>query len=270
MPIDKLLAVYNKNFYALCTFGKLHKSWFAEGLGFPSERILVLGMAASVELLSPINTEKRKEFLSAKGLDPAKKTVMYGPTWGHNEERGFFCLWWQDGKEAKRVDQFCRFITRDLNMNLIVRLHEKRRYSQDWIGKYRNIFNKYKVNAHYLNQDQYNLPYCKYTDFMVGDLSSLNTYFYVMDKPVVHIGASPFKKKVRGGWAGMALNERAGYVTENFQDLLAKVKDSVLDPAKFSAKRKMTVNKYIDHLGENSREAILNEFRRFLDLEKSL
>ena len=260
IPISELLARYKKSYYALCTFGELHKSWFTEKLGFPNERVLVL--------LAPVNVQERTDFLQKKGLDPNKKTVMYGPSWGHNEERGIFWLWWQDGKEEERVKKFCEFITYDLNMNLIVRLHERRRYSQDWIKKYCNIFDTYKVNAHYLNQDPYNLPYCKFSDFMVGDLSSLNTYFYVMDKPVVHIGAFPFQKKLKDGWGGMELNERAGYIIEDFQDLLAKTKDSVLHPAKFSAKRKETVDKYIDHLGEDSKEAILNEFRRFLENEK--
>jgi len=240
-------------------------------MGFPSERLLVIGMAASIELLSPMNAQERKEFLHKKGLDPAKKTILYAPTWGHNEERGFFCLWWQDGREKERVDKFCKFVTRDLNMNLVVRLHEKRRYSQDWIKKYRNIFDMYKVRAHYFDQDPYNLSYFKFSDFLVGDLSSVNTYFYVMDKPVVHIGAHPFKKKRQSTWSGMTLNDRAGYIVEDYQDLLVEVKDSVVNPSKFSNERKKIVGKYIDYVGEDSRKAILSEFRRFLynDREKN-
>jgi len=270
-PVQLLTEYRKQNYYALCTYGKVHKSWFVEGMGFPSKRILVIGMASSIELLSPMNLRERKEFLHKKGLDPTKKTIMYAPTWGHNEERGFFCLWWQDGREEERVRKFCKFATRVLNMNLVVRLHEKKRYSQDWIKKYRSIFDTYKVSTHFFDQDPYNLPYFKFSDFLVGDLSSVNTYFYVMDKPVIHIGTYPFKKKLQTMWASMALSERAGYVVEDFQDLLAKVKDSVVNPAKFSVERKKIVDKYIDHVGEDSRKAILSEFRRFLynDREKN-
>lgn len=268
-PASELLARYKKdNYYAFCVFGKIHKSWFEEGIGFPGERLLVVGMASSIELLSSMNMQERKEFLHKKGLDSTKKTIMYAPTWGHNEERGFFCLWWQDGREEERVEKFCKFVTRDLNMNLVVRLHEKKRYSQDWIEKYRGIFDTYKVSTHYFNEDPYNLPYFKFSDFLVGDLSSVNTYFYVMDKPVVHIGAHPFKKKLQSMWASMTLNDRAGYVVESFQDLLAKVKDSVVSPSKFSVERKRIVDKYIDYLGEDSRKAILGEFKRFLHNER--
>lgn len=270
-PASELLADYKKrNYYALCIYGKVHKSWFVEGMGFPSERILMIGMASSIELLSPMNMQERKEFLHKKGLDSSRKTIIYAPTWGHNEERGFFCLWWQDGKEKERVERFCKFVTQDLNMNLVVRLHEKRRYSQDWIEKYRDIFDRYEVSAHYFDQDPYNLPYFKYSDFLVGDLSSVNTHFYVMDKPVVHIGTHPFKKKLQSMWASTALSERAGYVIEDFRDLLIKIKDSIENPSRFSIERKRITDKYIDYLGEDSRKAILSEFRRFLHNDKEL
>jgi len=264
-PASELLARFKKdNYYAWCVFGKLHKSWFEEGIGIPGERLLMVGMASSIELLSPINMQERKEFLRMKGLDSTKKTVMYAPTWNHGEERGFFCLWWQDGRETERVEKFCRFVTHDLNMNLVVRLHEKKRYSQDWIEKYHSTFDRHKVSAHYFDEDPYNLPYFKYSDILVGDLSSVNTYFYVMDKPVVHIGIHPFKKKLQSMWACMTLSDRAGYIVEDFQDLLVKVKDSVENPSRFSVERGRIVGKYIDYLGEDSKKAILSEFRRFL------
>jgi len=264
-PASELLAGYERqNYYALCTYGKLHKSWFEKMMGFPSERILVIGMATSIELLSPMNVQERRKFLYKRGLDPVKKTILYAPTWNHGEERGFFVSWWQDGREEERVDKFCKFITCDLKMNLVVRLHEKKRYSQDWIEKYRSIFDMYKVSVHYFDEEPYNLPYFIFSDFLVGDLSSVNTSFYVMDKPVVHIGTHPFKKKRQSTWVGMTLNDRAGYVAEDFQDLLVKVRDSVVNPSKFSKERKKTVDKYIDYLGEDSRKAILSEFRRFL------
>ena len=262
------LAHFRKiNYYAYCKYGKLQKSWF-EDIGFPSERILVVGMAASVDLLSSVNIEEREKFLYKKGLNPTKKTIIYAPTWEHGDKREFFYLWWQDGKEEARVNSFCEFITCDLDMNLVIRFHESCRYSQDWIRKYHDIFDMYKVNAHYINQDSYNLPYFKYSDILVGDLSSVNTYFYVMDKPVIHIGINPFKKMRLSGRGYLALSDRAGYIVEDFQDLLDKTEDSVINPSKFSVERKRTVDKYIDYVGEDSRKAILSEFRRFLYNEK--
>jgi len=254
------------NFYAYCKYGKIQKSWL-ENVGFSSERILVIGMAASIDLLSPVNMMIREKFLCEKGLDHTKKTIMYAPSWEHGEPRGFFYLWWQDGKEEERVKRFCRFVTHDLNMNLVVRLHDRHRYHQDWINKYYNIFDTYKVNAHYINQDPYNLSYFKFSDVLVGDLSSVNTHFYVMDKPVVHIGASPFKKKRRLGWGYLVLSDRAGHIVEDFQDLLDKTKDSIENPLKFSVERKKTVDKYIDYVGEDSKKAILSEFKRFFHNE---
>lgn len=267
LPMSELLALYKKQNHALCVYGKLHKSWF-EDIGFASEKILTIGMAASVYLLSPINMGEREKFFYKKGLNPDKETIIYAPSWDHNEERGFFVSWWQDKKEGERVEKFCKFITYDLKMNLIVRLHERHRYSQDWIKEYGRIFDTYRVNAHYINQDPYNLPYLKFSDVLVGDISSLNICFYVMDKPVIHIGASPIKKKRQSRWGVIALSERAGYVVEDFQDLLDKLKDSVANPSRFSVDRKKTVGKYIDYTGEDSREAMLGEFRRLLHDER--
>jgi hypothetical protein len=267
-PASVLLAGFRKdNYYAFCKLGKVQKSWL-EDIGFPSERILVIGMAASIDLLSPMKVGEREGFLYKKGLNPAKKTIIYAPTWEHGDKRAFFYLWWEDGREGERVERFCKFITCDLDMNLVVRFHERHRYSQDWIKKYHDIFDKYKVNAHYINQDPYNLPYFKFSDILVGDLSSVNVSFYVMDKPVIHIGTYPFKKKIQLRQGGMALADRAGYIIEDFQDLLDKLEDSVINPSKFSAERKRTVDKYIDYLGEDSRKAILSEFRRFLHNDK--
>lgn len=254
---------YRETYYALCVYGKVFKSWYDE-LGFPSERILTIGMPASVELLLPINMQKREKFLCDKGLDPAKKTVLYGPSWGQGDERELFYLWWQDGKEASRVDEFCKFITQDLSMNLIVRLHNKARYSEDWIAKYSDIFRAYGVNGHYLGEDSCNLPHLRYSDVLVGDSSSMNTYFYVMDKPVVHIATIPLIKKLQRKWGGIALSDRAGYIIDDFQDLLDKIEDSVENPSRFSDDRKRTIKKYVDYVGEASREAILSEFRRFI------
>jgi len=62
----------------------------------------------------------------------------------------------------------------------------------------------------------------------------------------------------------MALSDRAGYIIEGFQELLVKIKDSSENPSRFSVERKRTVDKYIDYVGEASKKAILNEFRRLL------
>jgi len=89
-----------------------------------------------------------------------------------------------------------------------------------------------------------------------------------MDKPVIHIGACPFKKKRSLGRGYLEYSDRAGYIVEDFQDLLDKTEDSVMNPSKFTVERKRTVDKYIDYVGEDSRKAILSEFRRFLYNEK--
>jgi len=230
--------------------------------GFPKEKTMVLGMPYSLEICGDSIKNERDNFFLSRGLDLEKKTILYAPTWDHGTDRGFFVEWFKDGKEYERVEELCKFICKDLNCNFIIRLHEKHRYSSDWISLYSAIFKDYNVNASYLNDSPDNIGFMKYPDILIGDLSSVNVYFYVMDKPVVHIGVRPFSKKVDKGLGGICYSERAGYIINEFNELLAVIEDSYEEPSKFSTERHKVVNKYISYLGSDSKKAVIKEFDR--------
>lgn len=210
---------------------------------------IVFGMPMSIDLLEPVIAKERNAFLLSKHLDPNKKTILYSPTWGQGDPRGFFIEWWEDGNEETRVEHFCKVITEN-SANLIVRLHEKHRYSQDWLHIYRHIFNKYNVTAIYLDQDRYSLPYYKYSDILIGDLSGTNSYFYVMDKPVIHIGKNPSTSKCRLSSIGWHLDDRAGPVVNDFDELLAEIKKALSGYDVYQRQRKLVVSKCIDYVGQ--------------------
>lgn len=254
----------------LKTMAKLHKivvhgepqvKAFLEA-GISNDKLMLLGMPASIQLLADTQLDERRDFLEANGMAATRQTVLYAPTWDHKEQRGLFVNWWQDGREARRVEELCRFIVNELECNFIIRLHQKHRYSQDWLAVYKDILAKYGVLACYADDDVVGFPYFKYADVLISDLSSVIVYFYVMDKPVIHIGENPFTKKRSRGWYGgtMGLADRCGYIVKDFEDLAGRISDSLLDPMRFSEDRQRVIKKHVKYTGDACREAIVREF----------
>lgn len=252
---------YVKRYFAITVFGEKQKQEYVN-FGFPENRVMVIGAATSIELLENEPEHFKTSWLLQKKLNPIKKTILYAPTWNQESQRGLFINWFSDGMEKFRVEKFCDFIVNDLSANLIIRLHDAHRYSQDWLTMYSKIFNKYEVFTTYMNNDPNPLKYVKYSDVLIGDQSSINTEFYIQDKPVVHIGTNSFIEKRNKGTGGWELNDRAGYVTDDFNTMLRYVATSIRIPEEFSATRKKIVKKYIDFIGNDSKEAIIREFGR--------
>lgn len=241
--------------------------------GYPPVQVLNIGYPFSYDLAQPINPDSRRQFLLSLGLDPAKKTVLYAPSWNLKRwlrglfvahTRQFFGLWWEDNQEHLRVEKLCQF-SQQQGFNLIVRLHEKKRYHRDWLWRYRDIFKRYKVPASYHDACD-NLPYLLYSDVMISDYSSMMTNFYIMDKPVIHLDVykegsiflNKYQTHVRE--SGYSLEDRAGYVVKEFDAMLDAIVDSLKYPTRFSQDRQRFISTYIDYLGEASLNRVREEF----------
>ncbi len=274
-----LVKVLTDEFDVICLYGQLQKDALIR-TGYPQEKIIVFGMPYSIDLLKQTDDAQKKKFLLSQGLNPDRKTLLYAPTWNQSlaggllqklftkpkPTRQFFELWWKDGKERQRVEKLCNFC-RVNGLNFIIRMHEKSRYDKDWLSLYSDIFDKHGVAGHYMNEDADSSPYLKYSDVLLGDISGMNTYFYVMDKPVVHLNKGvPFEYKVRYRVGAMDIRDRAGYVVDEFEEMLACIKDSFEKPERFTEKRKATVKKYIDYVGGECVSAIRREFQRVFSL----
>ncbi len=255
---------YVATYYALGLYGEDQKSQHV-ARGFPEDKVMLLGMPTSIEVLAPVNPPDRETWLRSKGLDPRRKTIMYLPSWDNGTYRELFQLWFDDRNEARRVEAFCSWITQTLACNLIVRLHEKHRYSKDWLGLYRPIFDHFGVHYTYLEDNPDIIPYLRYCDQGIGDVSNANTYFLVMDKPITFIGSGVLDKWAgkKGGWP---LSDRAGHKIMTFVDLLEAVRIDLEDPGMFADARQEAVNKNIAHIGDDCRQAIISEFDRITNL----
>ena len=255
---------YCRQYYALGLYGEDQKNNHVKR-GFDEEKIMLLGMPVSVHMLEKIIPEERAEWLTSKGLDPDKRTIIFPASWNNGSERGLFHLWWEDGKEIDRVYKLCEYITDELNCNFIIRLHERHRYTQDWIRAYRKIFKMYGVLALYLNDDPDIMPYLRYSDQAIGDVSNSNSYFLVMDKPITYIGDGILPKwgDKQGGWK---IEHRAGRTANTFEELLECITADYNNPQEYSTERKIAVMENVSRVGEDSREAIVSEFRRITNL----
>ncbi|RJQ17489.1 MAG: hypothetical protein C4560_08670 [Nitrospiraceae bacterium] len=272
------------NFFSICVYGKFQKDILLD-IGYPEEKIIIFGMPYSIDLLKKTDVDDRNKFLLSKGLNPENKTLLYAPTWNQwfpnnitekvlfkffnikETTRHFFELWWQDGKEYIRVEKLCKFCMEN-GINFIVRMHERQRYDKDWLEVYSNIFDKYNVTRHYMDDDINSLQYLKYSDVLLGDISTINTYYYVMNKPVVHLNrGKPFNHKLKTIISSMDIKDRPGYIVDDFEEMLEAIKDSFQHPDRFEKQRTLTVKKYIDFTGDECIDVIKKEFKRIFQLK---
>jgi hypothetical protein len=240
-------------------YGEKHRAPHLE-MGHLKEKTHIVGMPFSALLMQEIDEVERREFHLSKKLDPNKKTVLYSPTWDRGVQRGFFAEWWQDGKEEDRVREFVDFITIKMGVNLIIRMHESKRYAKNWLNVYRKYFDHPNVYAIYFEQDYNNLPYYQHSDILVGDWSGVNTYFYITDKPVIHVGRNAYLKKQVGGYGSMDINMRPRPIVDTFDQLLENIENSLANPSEFSKDRQRLVETYIDYTGEESKKRVLGLF----------
>ena len=257
----KFKADYCTQYYALMLYGDQQAKDYTK-VGFPENKIAVVGCPASIPLLE-VTPKLKIKFFNSAGFNTDRKTVCYIPSWDMGTPRGLFALWHKDGKERIRVEKFCKFITHTLGCNLIIRMHERHRYSQDWGAKYNDIFKNYNVFFTYLDQQPSFNKALKYSDIFVGDYSNTNTYVYIMNKPIVHIGSKPLKRwaNKNGGWP---MEDRDGYITDDFNQLLKQIADSLEHPEKFSERRIEVVRKNIKYTGTDCIRPVISEFKELI------
>lgn len=250
---------YIAHYDALALYGHRQAQDYVS-MGFPKDNIMVIGCPSSIPLLEPVDEQDRTDFLTELNLDPSKETVCYIPSWDMGTKRGLFALWYEDGKERERVREFCEFVTKKHNKNLIIRLHEAHRYSKCWGSEYADIFKVYGVFFTYLNSYPSATKFLKYSDYFLGDYSNTNTYVYTMGKPIVHIEKNlPRWENKDGGWP---VEDRAGYNLCTFSGILYALDAEFHCGPLFKDRMETAVKKNIAFVGEECKQHVINEFRR--------
>lgn len=167
-----------------------------------SPAIRLIGMPKTDCLVD--GTFERDEVLLSLGLDPARPTVLYAPTWSPASSLNAMGVELVEG-------------LRRLPINLIVKLHDRsrdlrERYSGgvDWVARLEPLMaggQSVIAPGHDIS------PYLVAADLMLTDHSSAGFEFLLRDKPIVRIHRP-------------ALIELAN-IHRDYVDLLASVSDSV-------------------------------------------
>jgi CDP-Glycerol:Poly(glycerophosphate) glycerophosphotransferase len=152
-------------------------------------------------------TFERASVLTSLGLDPARPTILYGPTWSP-----------ASSLNAMGVE-IVRAIGR-LPVNLIVKLHDRsrdlrERYSGgvDWVARLQPVL----VPGRGIIADGHDIsPYLVAADLMVTDHSSAGFEFLLRDRPIIRIHSPELI--------------RHAVIHPDYVSLLASVSESVDDP----------------------------------------
>lgn len=193
---------------------------------------------------------KRDEVLKELKLDPAKKTVLYAPSW----DEGLSL--------RKNGEEVIKNILKTENINLIVKLHPISYCPENgpnylfytgginWTEKF-SVFSDYE-NFRHVQSNNID-PLLEAADLMVTDVSSVALEFIMLDKPVIYIDCPEFfektLKKTYSAFgdttAEFVMNDpkanagrHTGDVVYDIKDLGKVINDCLKDPGKNSGKRK--------------------------------
>lgn len=144
--------------------GPSHASRLASNVFIPTR---VTGFIKSDQLFG-VKAQDRTAFCSRMGIDPAKKIVLFAPTYNH-ELSAIHC-----------VAEDIRKIANDDTV-LLIKLHN---LTEDhWKEMYKNIASG-SQNIHYLEDADYS-GMMHAADLMISDVSSIYIEFLLLDKPVI-------------------------------------------------------------------------------------
>lgn len=197
------------------------------------------------------NVYDRTEVLQGLGLDPAKKTVLYAPTFQKEASLE------QCGMEI--ID-----IVRAMDVNLLVRIHhmslaldnpsarERGHGGKDW----RRILQKLdgeNPNVRFVEGDS--SPYFVASDLLIGDVSGACYEFLLQNKPVVFIDTPEFFAE--HGTRGISYWGRtSGDIVTNLIDLANVVRLNLDDPARKETERLALIDDLVYNPGHAAEVAV--------------
>jgi hypothetical protein len=175
------------------------------------------------------DTFKRDHVLQALGLDPAKPTVLYAPTWSPASSLNAMGL--------ELLDALGR-----LPVNVIMKLHDRsrdlrERYSGgvDWVARLRPLLVRGQgalAPGHDIS------PYLVAADLMITDHSSAGFEFLLRDKPLVRIHRPQLIELANVHPDYVALLTTVSRSVDDLAGAVAAVEQGLADPAAQSAERR--------------------------------
>ncbi|MCX7013154.1 MAG: CDP-glycerol glycerophosphotransferase family protein [Candidatus Sumerlaeota bacterium] len=230
----------------------MRRRYIERGLLKPDDpRLERIGMPKTDRLVD--GSLDRDAILRRLGLDPARKTVLYAPTW--RKESSLYSL----GRDAMR----------DLGampINLLIKLHDlvmdPATNPVDW----RAELPKYARENVRVIEDVDIIPYLFVTDVLISDASSVANEFTLLDRPILFIDVPALFERYKdsidlGGWG-----RRTGEVVADMQELRAALDRAFENPSERSEIRRAAAADIFYHPGRATEQAA-QALYRLLEME---
>ena len=200
---------------------------------------------------------KRDELLSAMGIDPDRKTILYAPTWSPHSSVVSM------GEElVKRLGE--------RGYAVIVKLHDRSRDLRyvnsggvDWGARLEPILQKFGgVLAAATNSS----PYLSAADIMITDHSSVGFEYLLLDRPLIRIHVPELIQNTDIEPSYVDLLASASTSVTNVEETIAAVERGFLDGRDKSAARVAVANEMFYKPGTATERAV-NELYELMELE---
>ncbi|HEV2833964.1 MAG TPA: CDP-glycerol glycerophosphotransferase family protein [Pyrinomonadaceae bacterium] len=200
---------------------------------------------------------KRDELLSAMGIDPDRKTILYAPTWSAHSSVVSM------GEElVKRLGES--------GYAVIVKLHDRSRDfsyvnsgGEDWGARLEPILKKFGgVLATGTNSS----PYLSAADIMITDHSSVGFEYLLLDRPLIRIHVPKLIKNTDIEPIYVELLASASTSVTNIDETIAAVERGFFNPRENSNTRMAVANEMFYKPGTATDRAV-KELYELMELE---
>jgi hypothetical protein len=189
----------------------------------------------------------RLEVLNAMGLDPARPTILYAPTWSAASSLNLM-----------GVELLNALLARP--WNVLVKLHDRSRdprpfYSGgiDWAGRIGQLIAGRSAR---LVDDPDICPYLAAADAMITDHSSAGFEYLLLDRPLVRIHVPELIRTSNIGEEYLQLMMDASHSADNAHEAVAAVERGLADPAAGSASRRVVAEDLFHNAGSATARAV--------------
>ena len=200
---------------------------------------------------------RRNDVLQSLGIDPARRTILYAPTWSPHSSVVSM------GEElVERLGQ--------AGYAVIVKLHDRSRSLEyghsggvDWGARLEPLLQRY---GGVLATGSNSSPYLAAGDVMITDHSSVGFEYLLLDRPLIRIHVPELIKNTDIEPSYVELLARASTSVNNVDELVASVNQSFADPLAGSSERIEVANEMFYKPGTATERAV-KELYELMELE---
>src|SRR5262249_8109507 len=202
-------------------------------------------------------TLNRDDVLRSLGLDPAKRAIMYAPTWSPYSSLNAM---------GEQLVMLCCAA----GYTVIVKLHDRSRDPEyhhsggiDWAARLGPML---KAHGGHFAEGCDSSVYLAAADAVITDHSSVGFEYCVLDRPLIRIEMPLLFKKLDISPEYVSLLERASTTVQDARQAVAAVERALAEPAQKSAERKSVAEEIFYRPGTATARAV-SEMYELLELE---